>query len=160
MNTNKFLVNIIKINTKFVLNAFENANEKLLQKRISDNTNSMLFLLLHILDVRYYILNFIGLKIENPFGKELDNVNSIDEMKKYPESKEVKKAWVDVSKLLTAELSKIDEKKLKEKSAVEFPAVDKTVLGGISFLLQHESYHIGQLGLLRKYLELPPLKAK
>jgi len=29
---------------------------------------------------------------------------------------------------------------------------------GIAFLLEHEAYHIGQLGLLRKLYDLGPMK--
>jgi uncharacterized damage-inducible protein DinB len=34
---------------------------------------------------------------------------------------------------------------------------DGSVLGAVAFLAQHESYHMGQLGLLRKALGYPPM---
>lgn len=34
------------------------------------------------------------------------------------------------------------------------PVEDKTIMGGFAFLISHESYHVGQLGLLRKELGL------
>jgi hypothetical protein len=35
-----------------------------------------------------------------------------------------------------------------------FPGVDRTRLGALTFLTQHDSYHIGQLALLRKHAGL------
>ena len=38
-----------------------------------------------------------------------------------------------------------------------FPGVDRTRLGALTFLVQHDSYHIGQLALLRKPAGLPAM---
>jgi hypothetical protein len=35
---------------------------------------------------------------------------------------------------------------------------DRTLLGALAFLAQHESYHVGQLALLRKYAGLPAMR--
>ena len=37
------------------------------------------------------------------------------------------------------------------------PGVDRTRLGALTFLVQHDSYHIGQLALLRKPAGLPAM---
>jgi hypothetical protein len=41
---------------------------------------------------------------------------------------------------------------------VRFPIGDATVLGLIAFMVQHDSYHIGQLALLRKHYGLPAMR--
>ena len=38
-----------------------------------------------------------------------------------------------------------------------FPTDDKSVLGVITFLTFHETYHVGQMGLLRKFLGYDPI---
>jgi uncharacterized damage-inducible protein DinB len=41
----------------------------------------------------------------------------------------------------------------------QFPgAADQTVLSALTFLVQHDSYHVGQLALLRKYVGLPAMR--
>jgi uncharacterized damage-inducible protein DinB len=37
------------------------------------------------------------------------------------------------------------------------PGADGTVLGALAFLAQHESYHVGQVALLRRQLGLPAM---
>jgi uncharacterized damage-inducible protein DinB len=39
----------------------------------------------------------------------------------------------------------------------QFPMPNATVLGVLTFLVQHESYHIGQLALFRKCAGLPAM---
>jgi hypothetical protein len=38
-----------------------------------------------------------------------------------------------------------------------FPGVERTRLGALTFLVQHDSYHLGQLALLRKPAGLPAM---
>jgi uncharacterized damage-inducible protein DinB len=38
------------------------------------------------------------------------------------------------------------------------PVADPSVLGALTFLLQHESYHVGQLAMLKKHLTGKPMK--
>jgi hypothetical protein len=40
----------------------------------------------------------------------------------------------------------------------KFPIEDASRLGLLAFLVQHDSYHIGQLSWLRKYAGLPAMK--
>ena len=37
------------------------------------------------------------------------------------------------------------------------PLEDSSVLGLFGFMVQHDSYHLGQLSLLRKYAGLPAM---
>ena len=52
----------------------------------------------------------------------------------------------------------LDSAILNEKSKDKFPIDDESVLGGISFLVGHEAYHIGQLSILRKFFGLEAMK--
>ena len=42
--------------------------------------------------------------------------------------------------------------------ALSFPLANGTLLGTLTFLVQHDSYHLGQLSLLRKYCGLPAMR--
>lgn len=53
---------------------------------------------------------------------------------------------------------KSDSAELNAPSSQRFPVDLPTVHGGLGFLLQHESYHIGQLALLRKYFGYPAMR--
>ena len=64
----------------------------------------------------------------------------------------IRVTWREVSDVLVERFGELSDLELKERAPVEFPVGDGTVLGGIAFLLQHESFHIGQLAFLRKML--------
>jgi uncharacterized damage-inducible protein DinB len=52
----------------------------------------------------------------------------------------------------------MNESKLQEKVRFKFPIEDNTKFGALTFMVQHETYHIGQLGILRRALGLPAMK--
>ena len=52
---------------------------------------------------------------------------------------------------MLAALETVDAATLKGPPPFRFSIADATLLGGIAFLTQHDSYHIGQLALLRKH---------
>ena len=56
-----------------------------------------------------------------------------------------------------ARLGTITDAELAGASGERFPGVPATLLGAIAFLVQHESYHIGQLAFVRKYLGRPSM---
>ena len=39
-----------------------------------------------------------------------------------------------------------------------FPGPEQSVLGLLTFLAQHDSYHVGQLAMLRKHAGLPAMR--
>ncbi|MFZ0391423.1 MAG: hypothetical protein WAN36_13270 [Calditrichia bacterium] len=65
--------------------------------------------------------------------------------------------WDTVSEKLIEKFPALSESNLSSKAPVNFPVEDETRLGEIAFLLQHESYHTGQLSLLRKWLGFQPM---
>ena len=44
---------------------------------------------------------------------------------------------------------------MDEESGLPFPAPGPTRLDALIFLAQHEAYHLGQMGLLRRVCGLP-----
>jgi len=63
-----------------------------------------------------------------------------------------------VSDHLETVLGALTTERLDEPAPQRFPIDDETVLGEIAFLVQHDSYHIGQVALLRRQLGLPAMR--
>lgn len=59
---------------------------------------------------------------------------------------------------VACERAEISDAELLEPSGQKFPNADRTRLGAVAFLLQHEAYHIGQVALLRKAFGLGPMR--
>lgn len=51
-----------------------------------------------------------------------------------------------------ARLQEVDSEQLNGELPQPFPIEEQNILGGVSFLAEHESYHIGQMGYLRVQL--------
>ena len=154
------LAKILDLNTRLFINCLDGIDDATAQKRIKMDTNSMTFIVCHLIDARYYLAGIINLKTENPFKELFEQAQSIDDFKDFPRLKELKSAWLDVSKKLSEFFPELATDELQKESSVDFPIDDNTVLGAIAFLIQHESYHIGQLGFLRKYLGFGAMKYK
>jgi len=62
-----------------------------------------------------------------------------------------------VTRDILERIAELLEGMLQGQSEQQLPTDDRTLLGAISFLLHHESYHIGQMGLLRRLLGYPSM---
>ncbi len=151
----KPLLSIYEVNSKLAVNSFKDVTEMLSLKRPNKKTNSMMFILLHTLDARYYLLKSLGSRMRNPYAKYVDWSNSIEDLIKYPRLKNVLSTWRSLDKTFKKKLSSLTAKQLNAKLESGFPGNDKPVINMISFLAEHEAYHVGQLALLKKYFGLP-----
>lgn len=70
----------------------------------------------------------------------------------YPKPEEVVNAWDDVSSKLTAALEDVSPEILSKPAPQGIPSFDGKLSGAMAFFSIHESYHIGQMGYLRKWL--------
>ncbi|MBD3287541.1 DUF664 domain-containing protein [candidate division KSB1 bacterium] len=152
------IAEIFDLNTRLFLNTLDGADEAVASKRPNASTNSMLFIACHLLDARYYIGRLIGLDCECPFQEIFDKANSIEDFTEYPTLTEIQSGWQDISDKIASRIKSIKKSDLSAPAPFEVPVSDKTIFGFLSFLAQHESYHIGQLALLRKYFGLDAMK--
>lgn len=151
---------MLRLHTRLFLNCFDEVSDETARLRPNEDTSSMAYLGLHMHDARHYLARFIGAEQANPFGQITAAAKSIDEIEIYPSLAEMRTAWLEVTAALDSEFREIDADSLSQPPAAvefEFPFEDKTLLGGIGFLLHHEAYHIGQLALLRRIHRLPAM---
>lgn len=146
------IIEILDLNTRLFRNCLKGADDRAIRARVTGSTNSLHFLGCHLVETRYYMSTMIGFEEATPFP-ELADVRTIDEMPEPgPSLDAILNAWDHISPLLGNRLRSLDENVLERDSPVSFPSRSETVFGALSFLAQHESYHIGQMALLRKAL--------
>ena len=97
-----------------------------------------------------------GRATENPLRGVLEKGRTLDELEPLPPIATIVSAWDAVSLHLMAVLDELDEVSLAQ-TGHRFPGTDGTLLGMAGFLAQHDSYHIGQMSLLRRQLGLPAM---
>ncbi len=154
----KPLETILVLNTRLIKNAVDEIDDELAEKRISQNTNSIKFLLCHIVDARFFLAGIMGLSEICPFKDIFDKVQKIEEFNQYPPMDSLMNSFENITSKISVQFIKLDNEAILKQLTNKFPIEDRTVLGGITFLLEHESYHIGQIGFIRKYFGLNPIK--
>jgi hypothetical protein len=109
-----------------------------------------------MVESRYYLLGHMGTKRPSPLGDRV-GWKSLIEITSWPTLDEVKAAWTDASDALDKQLRAMTPQDADTKIETQFPIESKTKLGMLGFLTQHDSYHLGQLSLLRKTCGLPAM---
>ena len=111
--------------------------------------SSMSFLTGHMLSSRYGILKMLGETKENPYAELFGGSAEAQDGSAYPDVSELKDGWDDLSERFVATLRGLADDQALAPAPDGFPIQDKTMRGAIMFLAWHESYHVGQLGLMR-----------
>ena len=93
-----------------------------------------------------------GEDVENPWGKLFARGASVDANISYPEVTQIIELWDGVTAKLMNRLEVLDDEELSKPSPFPVPTGEKSKRGAIAFLNFHETYHIGQMAYLRKWL--------
>lgn len=151
------LYDLLKLNTRLFHNCLEEIDEEAAQRRLNNRTNSLAFVAAHLVDARYCLARRTGADLDHPFPA-LADVEAIEDAKELPSLGEMWSSWDQVSAILGEKLAALTDGDLSSPASEDYPVEDRTLLGEITFLLQHEAYHIGQLAVLRKYLGYGPMR--
>lgn len=151
------LADILRLNTRLFRNCLAGMTEEQASVRPSATTNSAAFVAAHLADARFYLLKILGVDQPSPLASYLAGAKGIDDMKQCPPLSEIQAAWSAGAHALRDRLEAMSAANLNAPVTTRFPMADATVLGVLTFLVQHDSYHIGQLALLRKHAGLSPM---
>lgn len=149
----------LDLNTRLFLSCIDGVRDEAALERPGGRTNHIAFLAVHLLDARCYLARGAGLEAECPFKDVLEGAQGVEDIEDYPSLDAVREAWEDVSLRLSAHLETLTDADLEAKAGADFPIEGGgTVLGMLAFLTQHDSYHVGQIALLRRYIGLDAMK--
>ncbi|HVB31458.1 MAG TPA: DinB family protein [Gemmatimonadaceae bacterium] len=148
---------ILRLNTTLYRNCLHGMTAEQAQARPADHANSAAFVALHLVQSRYFLLKLLGAETANPLPADLAAARSIDDVKQWPAHADLEAAWTTASHALRDRLAAMTAEELDAAVTVRFPAPEQTVFGALTFLVQHDSYHLGQLSLLRKQAGLPAM---
>ncbi|MHC4944255.1 MAG: DinB family protein [Planctomycetota bacterium] len=146
------LSDVFFLNTDLVMNSLDGLSETDAASCPSKGLNSARFLFAHMIDARYFLVKLLGAPLDNPHEETFREVTTMEQETMLPPLSAMKADWHRVSSHLESCLRNTAVEVLMALSPQSFPVADRTVLGGVAFLAQHESYHLGQLGLIRKAL--------
>lgn len=141
------LIEQFKLHSRLFKNVLSGIQEKDAEKRLTDTINHIHFIAGHMLVSR---LMLTGNESVKPDERFVSFTKTIDDGVAYPALEEIMNLWEKASVVIVKELEKMTSKDLTKEAPMKFPVEDTTMLGFLSFIIHHEAYHLGQLGLLRK----------
>ena len=116
------------------------------------DSNHLMFIAGHVVVHRAFVPKYMGIEWSAPwvglFSRGAKRVTA----GQYPSVAEIQTAWKEVSEKLKASLPKATPELLAQPVPQGRPALDGTIAGAIGLLRFHETYHVGQMGYLRKWL--------
>lgn len=94
----------------------------------------------------------LGKPGNNPYNGMFENFKAYEDSMHFPTLETLKKEWKKASELLKEASASVSEEHLAGNAPSKNPIGDFTIGGTIAFLSEHESYSIGQIGFLKKFL--------
>lgn len=118
----------------------------------SDDSNHLTWVAGHVVVHRALVAEMLGAEWSAPWRKLFVRGAKRVAPDQYPSAEELHRAWNEVSDKLAACLSKVTEEDLAKPAPQGVPSLDGNVGGFVSFLCLHETFHVGQLSYIKKYL--------
>ena len=147
-----YLELIFNLNERLFINALAAVTDEQAKQRLSDHNNPLNWLATHTAWARYNMAGLLGQAVENPYNGYFEGFKPFEESMKFDPIEKIKEEWNKASVLLRTGLATVTETHLAAEGPFKNPAGDQTIAGTIAFLAQHESYDIGQMALLKKFL--------
>lgn len=154
------------LQTRLFNNVLEGIEDVKGSKRLNDHVNHLQWIAGHLTNSRYGIASGLGIKAGFPYKEQYSDPSepppynrAISATVKYPSLTEIKKSWNDLAVTFTEKISGLSDEQLA--SGIPFPVpTGKTFQDLLSFIASHESYHIGQMSIIRKSLGLSAMSYK
>jgi uncharacterized damage-inducible protein DinB len=147
---------MFKCNSGYITRGFAGLSPEEWNARPNDASNSMLWIVGHIVWARTMALKALGVPWAgweaNPWLALFKRGSSPEVIAQYPSHEVIVGAWQDVDAALRAALEGASEATLAASAGEKSPSFDGTIGGLINFLAHHEAYHAGQTAYLRRLL--------
>lgn len=147
-----YLELILNLNERLFINALAEVTDEQAKERLSKHNNPLSWLATHTVWARYNMAGMLGQAVENPYAGYFEGFKPFEESMKFDSIEKIKEEWEKASALVRKGLSSVTEEQLAADAPFKNPAGDHSIGGAMAFLSQHESYDIGQMGLLKKFL--------
>lgn len=144
--------NMFNTNAYLFGRATDGISEEQWLERPDDSANHLLWIAGHVVVSRAGALKLLGGQWSAPWEKLFARGAKLAGREEYPSPAEVLRAWKEVTEKLAEALPNASKEILDQPSAKGAPSLDGTRGGTVGFLCLHETYHMGQLGLVRKTL--------
>jgi len=146
------IVPLFRANDTLFHGALDGIPQSDLLKRPHDGSNPLVWVAGHAMTSRCSLAKIAGENIQNQWSSMFARGASVNAELSYPDVAEIVALWDSVTDKLMTRLGVLGEDELSQPAPFSVPTGDKTMRGAIIFLNFHETYHVGQMAYLRKWL--------
>jgi hypothetical protein len=146
----EYVKGTFKTNTDLVKKATAGIQPDHWYLKPSDSSNHLLWVAGHLIVSRAGVLKALGSEWSVPWNALFVRGAKPAAPDDYPRPEEIQEAWNNVSEQLSTVLAGVSADLLARPH--EKPTFDGKVGGFVAFLAFHETYHVGQVAYLRKWL--------
>ena len=143
---------ILNLNERLFINSLAAVTDEQAKQRLSNHNNPLNWLATHTAWARYNMAGLLGQAVENPYNGYFEGFKPFEESMKFDSIEKIKEEWNKASVLLRTGLATVTDEHLAADAPFKNPTGDYSIGGTLAFLAEHESYDIGQMALLKKFL--------
>ena len=143
--------------TRLFNNALKDISENEANEKMEHKVNNIKWLAGHLVGTRMLLRDLAGLKEDGRFtvfGKGFDP--QID----HPTLHEIKSKWNEIALPLRVALNNLTDSHLETDGPSWLPVEEKNIKGFLAYIMHHEAYHLGQIGMLRRQIGKSPMGFK
>ena len=152
------LVNLYDFHTKLYYNVIVDISEEDAAKRLDTKANHIGWIAGSLVSTRYELAKALGIDRQQNTSQLFENNKGIQDNVTYPKLSEYRQDWENISNVLKDELANLTEEQLKGPDPFGMPGEDMTIFDSITFMIDRESYCIGQIALWRRLLGYEAMK--
>jgi uncharacterized damage-inducible protein DinB len=137
--------------------ATDGLDEKALRAQVGEKNNSIHWLAGHLANIRCGVGAVTGLAWRSEWDRFFARGTDGQIPNDAPGLVEIRERFARVSDDLALRFESLTDVELAAPFPRKLPIPDRSIRGAIAFLAYHESYHIGQMAYIRKWLGFPGL---
>jgi len=145
------IAGIFKTNTNLFRRTIDGISPEKALARPGADSNHLLWIAGHVVVHRAKVLKLMGQDWSTPWEGLFARGASLIDPDQFPGLDELLQQWNEISHRLAASFRTVSTATLAEPVSAGV-TLDGKVSGKIAFLALHESYHVGQMAYLRKWL--------
>jgi hypothetical protein len=143
---------IFNTNTDIVKKAIDGILPEQWFLRPGDDSNHLMWVAGHLVVHRGAVCKSLGAEWQTSWSSLFTRGAKLAAQDQYPAVEEIRSAWDEVSTKLLTSFTEATADLLAKPAPKGSPSFDGKISGLVAFLGFHETYHVGQVSYLRKWL--------
>jgi hypothetical protein len=154
---NSVFTNIFDLQTRLFNNVIDGVDDSHAATRANEKVNHAKWLAGHLVSTRHMLAGVLSANAAEKYADLYAQGKGLQPGADYPPLADIRNEWQKITDIVRPLIADLKKETLDSATPFPVPVAEQNVNGFICFILHHEAYHLGQLGLLRKYHGYEPM---